>query len=53
MELLVHLHKEFRIKEYITRILELLSDYSLYGVIEKRINELEQHNQAVVMYHQH
>ncbi|MGL9762023.1 MAG: hypothetical protein ACR5LB_07635, partial [Wolbachia sp.] len=41
-----NLHKEFRIKESITKVLELLSDYVLYDVIEKRINEFAQANQA-------
>ncbi|MDR1139107.1 MAG: hypothetical protein LBJ80_00545 [Rickettsiales bacterium] len=41
-----NLHKEFRIKESMTKILELLSDYGLYDVIEKRINEFAQANQA-------
>lgn len=40
------LHKEFRIKESMTKILELLSDYGLGKAIDKKINELAQDNQA-------
>lgn len=40
------LHKEFRIKESMTKILELLSDYGLSDVIEKKINEFVQASQA-------
>lgn len=41
-----NLHKEFRIKESMTKILELLSDYGLSDIIDKKINEFEQASQA-------
>jgi hypothetical protein len=41
-----NLHKEFRIKESMTKILELLSDYGLSDIIDKETNELEQASQA-------
>ncbi len=40
------LHKEFRIKESMTKILELLSDDGLGKDIDKKINEPVQDNQA-------
>ncbi|WP_353274067.1 hypothetical protein [Wolbachia endosymbiont (group A) of Ennomos erosarius] len=41
-----NLHKEFRIKESMTKILELLSDCGLSDIIDKKINEFEQASQA-------